>query len=321
MLVDSCACAGEARVRAGRGAHLRISLSLSLSYYYYYLAFHPPYRAIYYLYLIITIFWRKAHAIERIREEPRLAPAHRAIAALSDDISKRGKKKTNVPQPHTPKKKKSYVCQHRRTQTSPKSTGRAPCLAGGLPADACTAPPRGTGTGGASANAATGAFQQRKGARQLPARRTNASPAVLAASAVGSGFCETRSQHQAARPASAEACARRNADAVLARLSVRGSKCTTEDGVCQKACSVTERSNRSARATYQTSAAIDCSPQRESAMQCRPRSAFAARTAGKPRVSRATRRVCGGGGRPSPATRGRGLGGTMGALRVSRARP
>jgi len=114
---------------------------------------------------------------------------------------------------------------------------------------------------------------------------------------------------------------RRNAGAVLARPSVRGSKCTTEDGVCQKACSVTERSNRSARATYQTSAAIDCSPQRESAMQCRPRSAFAARTAGKPRVSRATRRVCGGGGRPSPATRGRGLGGTMGALRVSRARP
>ena len=35
-------------------------------------------------------------------------------------------------------KKKSYVCQHRRTQTSPKSTGRAPCLAGGSPADACS---------------------------------------------------------------------------------------------------------------------------------------------------------------------------------------
>jgi len=116
---------------------------------------------------------------------------------------------------------------------------------------------------------------------------------------------------------------RRNADAVLARPSVKGSKCTTEDDVCQKACSVIERSNRSARATYQKSAAIDCSPQRGSAMQCRPRSAFAARTAGKPRVSRATRRVCGGSGRPSSgrATRGRGLGGTMGALRVSRARP
>jgi len=99
------------------------------------------------------------------------------------------------------------------------------------------------------------------------------------------------------------------------RPSVRGSTCTTEDGICQKACSVTERSNRSARGTYQKSAAIDCSPQRESAMQCRPRSAFAARTAGKPRVLRAIRRVRGGGGGPSPGrtTRGRSLGGTMGA--------
>ena len=70
-----------------------------------------------------------------------------------------------------------------------------------------TAPPRGTGTGGASANAATGAFKQKNGACQLPARRTNASPAVLVASAVGSGLWETRRQYQAARSATAEACA------------------------------------------------------------------------------------------------------------------
>jgi len=93
----------------------------------------------------------------------------------------------------------------------------------------------------------------------------------------------------------------------------RGSKYTTEDDVRQKACSVTGRSNRSVRATYQKSPMFGRSPRCESHSQCCAWSTYRPRTAGKPRVSRASRRVRGGGGGPSPgrATRGRSLSGTM----------
>ena len=55
------------------------------------------------------------------------------------------------------------------------------------------------------------------------------------------------------------------------------------------------------------------SPRCESHSQCCAWSTCRPRTAGKPRVSRASRRVRGGGGGPSPgrATRGRSLSGTM----------
>ena len=102
---------------------------------------------------------------------------------------KLGKKNTSAPQPRKQIKKKIV-----RLPASSHTDLAKKHRPGALPGRwlACgrmlTAPPRGAGTGGASANAATGANKQKNGARQLPARRTNASPAVLAASAVGSGF-------------------------------------------------------------------------------------------------------------------------------------
>ena len=121
---------------------------------------------------------------------------------------KLGKKKTSTPQPRTQKNKK-IVRLPASSHTDLAKKHRPGALLGRWLACGrmLTAPPRGTGTGGASANAATGANKQKNGARQLPARRTNASPAVLVASAVGSGLWKTRPQYQAARSATAEACA------------------------------------------------------------------------------------------------------------------